>query len=92
MSLRQFFKFLNNNQRNNYDDYVSQRFQTTYQINVIDETNENNYVNDINDVYWLFEYQNIDDNVFLYENQSNLFDDYNQNVKIAQNVNFFYLL
>ena len=56
--------------------------------------NENNYIiddiNDINDVHWLFEYHDIDNNnVFVYDNQFDLFDDYNQNVEIAQNVRFF---
>ena len=91
MSSRQFFKSLNNNQRNDYDDNeYAQRFQTTYQISVFDETNENNYiVNDINDVHWLFEYSDIDDNALVYDDHSNLLDDYNQNVETIQDVNFF---
>ena len=90
MSSRQSFKSLNNTQRNDYNDYdeYAQRSQTTYQVNVADETNENSYINDINDAHWLFEYQNTDDSVSLYENQSNLLNDYNQNVEVAQNVNF----
>ena len=51
-------------------------------------TNENSYINDISDAHWLSEYQNIDDDVFLYENQLNLLDDYSQNAEIAQDVNF----
>ena len=86
MSSRQSFKSLNNNQRNDYDEYA-QRFQTTYQANVSDEANENSYINEINDAHWLFEYHDIDDNVLSYE-ESDLLDDYNQNVETAQNVNF----
>ena len=50
MSSRQFFKSLNNNQRNDYDKYV-QRFQTIYQINVFDEIDENNYIDETSDVH-----------------------------------------
>ena len=48
MSSRQFFKSLNNIQKNDYNDYdeYAQRSQTTYQTNVFDETNENNYIID----------------------------------------------
>ena len=54
---------------------------------MFDETNENNYINEISDVHWLSEYHDTDDNVLSYE-EFDLFDDYNQNVEIAQNVNF----
>ena len=47
---RQSFKSLNNNQKNDYDNYA-QRSQTTYQINVSDDMNENNYIDNINDVH-----------------------------------------
>ena len=50
MLSRQSFKSLNNNQRNDYDEYA-QRFQSTYQANVIDEKNENNYIDNINDAH-----------------------------------------
>ena len=86
MSSRQSFKSLNNNQRDDYDKYA-QRSQTTYQASVFDEANENNYINETNDAHWLSEYHDIDDSVLSYE-ESDLFDDYNQNVEIAQNVNF----
>ena len=56
---------------------------------MFDEIDENNYINDISDVHWLSEYHDIDDSsVFAYDDQSNLLDDYNQNVEIAQDVNF----
>ena len=88
---RQSFRSLNNNQRDDYDDYA-QRSQTTYQVNVSDDVNENNYIDDINDAHWLFEYHDTDDsNVLSYEDQSDLFDDYSQNVEIAQDVNFLAL-
>ena len=49
---RQSFRSLNNNQRNDYDNYeYSQRFQTTYQANVFDEVNENNYIDEISDAH-----------------------------------------
>ena len=54
MSSRQSFKSLNNTQRDNYSDYdkYAQRSQTTYQINMFNEMNENNYIIDnINDVH-----------------------------------------
>ena len=54
MSSRQFFKSLNNIQKNDYNDYdeYAQRSQTTYQINVSDKMNENNYIIDnINDAH-----------------------------------------
>ena len=57
---------------------------------MFDNVNENNYIDDISDIHWLFEYHDIDDNnLFSYENQSDLLDDYSQNVEIAQDVNFF---
>ena len=56
-----------------------------------DETDENNYINETSDAHWLSEYQNTDDNVLSYEDQSDLLDDYNQNVEVAQNVNFLTL-
>ena len=39
----------------------------------------------------LAEYNDIDDNVLAYDDQSDSFDDYNQNVEIAQDVNFLTL-
>ena len=87
----QFFKSLNNNQRVDYDDYA-QRSQTTYQVSVSDDVNENSYIDDISDAHWLFEYHDTDDsNVLSYEDQSDLFDDYSQNAEIAQDVNFLAL-
>ena len=91
MSSRQFFRSLNNNQRDDYNDYdeYAQRSQTAYQTNVFDEIDENSYINDISDAHWLSEYHDIDDSsVFVYDDQSNLLDDYSQNVEIAQDVNF----
>ena len=86
---RQSFRSLNNNQKNDYDDNeYAQRFQTAYQINVSDEINENNYIDEISDVHWLTEYNDIDDNVLAYDDQSDLLDDYSQNVETTQNVNF----
>ena len=87
MSSRQSFRSLNNSQRDDYDEYA-QRFQTTYQVSVIDEKNENSYIDDINDAHWLSEYHDTDDSVLSYEDQSDLLDDYSQNVEIAQDVNF----
>ena len=87
MSSRQSFRSLNNSQRNDYDEYA-QRSQTTYQASVIDEENENSYIDDTSDAHWLSKYHDTDDSVFSYENQSDLLDDYSQNVKTAQDVNF----
>ena len=51
--------------------------------------NENNYINEISDAHWLFEYHDIDNSAnIIYDDQFDLLDDYNQNVEIAQNVNF----
>ena len=89
MSPRQPFRPLNNNQRGDYDDYeYAQRSQTAYQASVSDEADENNYIDEISDVHWLSEYQNTDDSVFSYEDQSDLLDDYSQDAKVAQDVNF----
>ena len=90
MSSRQSFRSLNNTQRDDYNDYdkYAQRSQTTYQTSVIDEENENSYIDDISDAHWLSEYHDTDDNVFSYEDQSDLLDDYSQNVETAQDVNF----
>ena len=89
MSSRQSFRSLNNSQRDDYDDNeYAQRFQTTYQASVFDKANENSYINEISNAHWLTEYNDIDDNVFAYDDQSDLLDDYNQNVETAQNVNF----
>ena len=90
MSSRQFFRSLNNTQRDDYNDYdeYAQRSQTTYQANVIDETNENSYINDISDAHWLVDYSDADDNVLAYDDSSDLFDDYSQNVEVVQDVNF----
>ena len=52
------------------------------------ETNFKYCRDDINDVHWLFKYQNTDDNVLAYDDQFDLFDDYSQIVEIAQDVNF----
>ena len=87
MSSRQSFRSLNNNQRDDYDEYA-QRSQTTYQTSVIDEEDENSYIDDASDAQWLSEYHDTDDSVLSYENQSDLLDDYSQNVEIAQDVNF----
>ena len=91
MSSRQSFKSFNNIQRDDYSDYdeYAQRSQTAYQINVFDEVDENNYIDDISDAHWLSEYHDTDDNnVFVYDDQSNLLDDYSQDAETAQNVNF----
>ena len=90
MSSRQSFRSLNNTQRDDYSDYdeYAQRSQTTYQASVIDETNENSYIDDTSDAHWLIDYSDADDSVFAYDDQSNLFDDYSQNVEAAQDVNF----
>ena len=87
MSSRQPFRSFNNSQRDDYDGYA-QRSQTAYQISVIDEKNENSYIDDISDAHWLSKYHDIDDSVFSYEDQSDLLDDYSQDVEVAQNVNF----
>ena len=90
MSSRQSFRSLNNTQRDDYNDYdeYAQRFQAAYQANVADETNENSYIDDTSDAHWLSGYQDTDDDVPLYENQSDLLDDYSQNAETAQDVNF----
>ena len=50
MSSRQSFRSLNNNQRDDYDEYA-QRSQTTYQASVSDEANENNYIDETSDAH-----------------------------------------
>ena len=49
---RQSFRSLNNNQRDDYDDYA-QRSQATYQVNVSDDVNENSYIDDIMSRAWI---------------------------------------
>ena len=88
MSSRQSFKSLNNNQRDGYDEYA-QRFQTVYQVSVSDEVDENSYIDETSDVHWLVEYNDTDDSVLVYDDQSDLLDDYSQDVETTQDVNFF---
>ena len=90
-SSRQFFKSINNNQqRDDYDDYdeYSQRFQTIYQANVSEKTDENNWTtNETSDAHWLVEHDDTSEIDIFYDNLK-LYDDYNNDVDAIKNVNF----
>ena len=85
-SSRQFFKSFSNNQfRSDYSDYNNQsRFQSIYQVNVFEKTNENfnSWLNDINDFHWSNWKKNESQSKYFYAN-----NDYD--TKTFKNVNFF---